>query len=91
VNHLINHRLGGPTPNKVQLGFEVNLRKYQCGTSFQAEEPFLFPRTKDFKAVEADRSAFPPVGPFSPSKKTLLESPTHEQSIYNDQFKLRNM
>ena len=27
-SHLINHRLGGTGPNKVQLGFEVNLRNY---------------------------------------------------------------
>lgn len=90
-SHLINHRLGGVGPNKAQLGFEVNLRNYQCGTTFKAPEPFMYPRTKEFKAIDVDKSAF--------NYHTTLTSPLNGQSrvlsetseVYNDRFKLKNV
>ena len=57
---MINHRVGVLSPNKVQLGYELNLRGYVCDTTFKAKEPWMFPKTKEFKAVEADKGAFPP-------------------------------
>lgn len=68
----------------------MNLRTYQCDTTFKAPEPFMFPKTRTFKAVEGDKSAFG--GYFS----TAVNSPTNSKKdvtvpLYNDQFKLRNM
>jgi len=37
----------------------LNLRNYQCETTFTADEPFMYPATKTFHAVEADKTAFP--------------------------------
>jgi len=91
-SHLINHRLGGVGPNKAQLGFEVNLRNYQCGTTFKAQEPFMYPKTKEIKAIDADQSAH--------KYHTTLTSPLNAQSrvlsegsdgVYNDKFKLKNV
>jgi len=59
VSHLIKRRIGGSSPTQQQLGFELNLRNYQCDTTFTVEEPFMYPGTKTFRAVEADKTAFP--------------------------------
>jgi hypothetical protein len=54
----------------------------------------MFPKTRVFKAVEADKSAFPSLttlnSPRGVSPSKTLEN-TPEVAPYNDQFKLRNM
>ncbi len=52
----------------------------------------MFPRTRQFNAVEVDKSAFPMTLPSSPkgaSSKTY--EVITEDSEYDDMFKLRNM
>lgn len=102
VSHLIKRHVGGAAPNKVQLGYELNLRTYQCDTSFKAVEPWMFPKTKIFKAVECDKSSFNMFAttvnsPTNSSKQEfLLNSPSNSTSNavsgpYNDLFRPRNM
>ena len=91
VSHLINKRLG-ESPNKIQLSYELNLRNYQCGTTFKAKEPFMFPKTKDFKSVETDKAAFPYTSNTTiNSPKAGAASDASSAVPYNDMFKLRNM
>ena len=90
VSHLIKRRIGGNSPTQQQLGFELNLRNYQCDTTFKAPEPFMFPRTRQFHAVEADKTAFPMTMPTSPKGSKTYEV-VQENSEYDDMFKLRNM
>ena len=90
VSHLIKRRIGGNSPTQQQLGFELNLRNYQCETTFKASEPFMFPRTRQFNAVEVDKSAFPMTLPTSP-KEGKSFAVIQENSEYDDMFKLRNM
>ena len=59
VTHLIQRRIGGVSPNKGQLDHELNLRRYQCGTSFKVAQPWIYPVPKEFKAVIVDKSDFP--------------------------------
>lgn len=47
------------SPVSSQLNFELNLRNYKSITNFKGEEPFYYPKTKHFKAVETDKSVFP--------------------------------
>lgn len=89
VSHLIKRRIGGNSPTQQQLGFELNLRNYQCETTFKAAEPFMFPRSRQFHAVEADKTAFPMTMPSSPKGKTF--EVVTEDCEYDDMFKLRNM
>jgi hypothetical protein len=86
INHLINHRIGAFSPNKVQLGYELNLRTYHCDTTFKAKEPWMFPKTKDFPAVVVDKGAF--------HYRTEQPHGTPvrvDNSKYSDQFRPRNM
>ena len=50
----------------------------------------MFPRTRQFNAVEVDKSAFPMTLPSSPKASKTFEVIT-EDSEYDDMFKLRNM
>jgi len=86
-SHLINHRLGSVGPNKAQLGFEVNLRNYQCGTTFKAQEPFMYPKTKEFKAIDAFKYNTTLTSPLNARSGVLSEN----SEVYNDKFKLKNV
>lgn len=48
----------------------------------------MFPKTRTFNPVEADKTAFPMSMPVSPKRQVVV---VEEDSEYNDQFKLRNM
>lgn len=52
------------------------MRNYQCDTTFTADEPFMYPATKTFRAVEADKTAFPlpNTEPQSPLSKTAKKT-----------------
>ena len=100
VSHLVNHRIGVTSPNKVQLDYEINLRGYQCGTTFKAKEPWMFPKPKNFKAVEVDKSAFPYnsnttfTSPRNSSKNLTAEMTAlfnTENKPYKDTFRNFNM
>ncbi len=57
----------------------------------------MYPRTKAFKAVEADKTAFPLTNVNSPSRSAKKPKEQEDQETtpgapsYNDMFKLRNM
>lgn len=56
----------------------------------------MFPKTKAFKAVEADKTAFPMTNFNSPSRSAKkggapIEENTPVAASYNDMFKLKNM
>ena len=37
----------------------MNLRNYKSQTGFMGEEPWIYPKTKKFKAVVTDKGFFP--------------------------------
>ena len=47
----------------------MNLKNYKSQIGFKGEEPWIYPKTKAFKAVTTDKSVFPAIPKIMLGKK----------------------
>lgn len=52
-------RVGGVSPSPAMLNHEINMRNYKSQTGFKGEEPWVYPKTKNFKIISFDKGSFP--------------------------------
>lgn len=77
--------MGGGSPNPCQLDFELNLRNYRSQSQFKGAEPWIYPKTKKFKAVVTDKSFFPQLAKVS-KKSAAGAQAEGEADQNNNQF-----
>ena len=56
-------------PTSSQLDFEMNLKNYKSQIGFKGAEPWIYPKTKTFKAVVDDKGVFPAIPKIMLGKK----------------------
>ena len=74
------------------------MRNYKSNTDFKAGEPFVFPKTKKFKAVVVDRGYFPALpkmnkkrdsGVLDEEEEKAREERRRKKMKFVDKFKYR--